>query len=83
MLAASGRRGGSQAGVGGTAESQPKAHHAKDLKAGKLKSLGGADIAVTIAEGKASFGGAHVVMTDIEATNGIVHVIDAVVMSKS
>ena len=57
--------------------------HAKDLKAGKLKSFGGADIAVTIADGKASFGGAHVVMTDIEATNGVVHVIDAVVMPKS
>lgn len=55
---------------------------AKAVKAGKVKTLGGAEVDVAIVDGKVSFGGANVVMTDIEATNGVVHVIDTVVMPK-
>jgi hypothetical protein len=47
--------------------------HAKPSRRARVKTLGGAESNVAIANGKVSFGGANVVMIDSEATNGLVH----------
>src|SRR5687767_9923057 len=54
---------------------------AKDVKAGKVKSVQGSDLTVSTGSG-VMLDGAKVVKTDIEADNGVIHVIDSVVMPK-
>ncbi len=44
------------------------------------KTLGGADLAVSAKDGKVEVGGAHVTQADLTATNGVIHVVDAVLM---
>ncbi len=65
------------------------AHHvvdgvvmAKDIKTGKQKTHGGTEVDVEAKGGKVAFGGAHVVSANHECTNGVIHVIDTVVMPK-
>ena len=41
------------------------------------------DVEFTVMDGKAYINGVEIVMTDIETTNGVIHVIDAVVMPKA
>lgn len=55
---------------------------ARDL-AGReyVETLGGARLAVSIENGSLVVGGSRVVINDIAATNGIVHVIDAVILA--
>lgn len=53
---------------------------AKDLKAGKVKTLAGTEVDVVIKDGKVTFGGALVNKADLDATNGVVHGLDAVVL---
>ncbi len=54
---------------------------AKDVvKLSKAKSVEGSDIAVRVMGGKVMVDNANVVKTDIEASNGVIHVIDAVIM---
>jgi uncharacterized surface protein with fasciclin (FAS1) repeats len=48
--------------------------------AGKLRTLAGQSIPVSIDEGRLVVGGAKVIATDIKADNGIIHAIDAVLM---
>lgn len=45
-----------------------------------LTMLNGADAEVVLADGVLSIAGAAVIMTDIETSNGIIHVIDAVML---
>ena len=52
----------------------------KDIKAGKVKTLAGTDVEVTMKDGKIFFGGSQVVLADVDATNGVIHGIDAVVL---
>jgi len=54
---------------------------AKDVKAGKVKTVQGSDLTVSTADG-VKVDGAHVVKTDIVADNGVIHVIDSVVLPK-
>ena len=54
---------------------------AADVKAGKVKSVQGSDITVTTAGG-VKVDAANVVKTDIAADNGVIHVIDSVIMPK-
>ncbi len=54
---------------------------AKDVKAGKVKTVQGSDITVTTAGGVA-VDNAKVTQTDIVADNGVIHVIDSVIMPK-
>jgi len=54
---------------------------AKDVKAGKVKSVQGSDLTIAVAGG-VMVDGAKVTATDIVADNGIIHVIDSVVMPK-
>lgn len=54
---------------------------AKDVvKLSKAKTVEGADVAITVMDGKVMVNKAHVVKTDIETSNGVIHVIDAVIM---
>ncbi len=50
------------------------------VKLTEAKSLQGDTIAITVANGGVKVDDANVVMTDIEASNGVIHVIDAVIM---
>ncbi|WP_228693759.1 fasciclin domain-containing protein [Lunatimonas sp.] len=54
-----------------------------DLKDGqKAKTVQGQEITVSLSGGKAMIDNATVTAADIEATNGIVHVIDSVILPK-
>jgi uncharacterized surface protein with fasciclin (FAS1) repeats len=55
---------------------------AADVKAGKVKTLNGKEITISVADGKVKVDGATVVKTDIVGTNGVIHVIDSVVLPK-
>lgn len=55
----------------------------KDLKNGqKAKTVQGSEVTVTLADGKAMIDNATVTTADIEASNGVVHVIDTVILPK-
>jgi uncharacterized surface protein with fasciclin (FAS1) repeats len=54
---------------------------AKDVKAGKVKTVQGSELTVTTMGG-VKVDNANVVKTDITASNGVIHVIDAVVLPK-
>ncbi len=55
---------------------------AKDVKAGQLKTVQGSNITVSTSYGDVSVNNAKVVKTDIVADNGVIHVIDTVIMPK-
>jgi uncharacterized surface protein with fasciclin (FAS1) repeats len=56
---------------------------AADLKDGqKVKTLQGEELTVSIKDGKVMINGANVTAADLTGTNGVVHVIDAVLMPK-
>jgi uncharacterized surface protein with fasciclin (FAS1) repeats len=54
---------------------------AKDVKAGKVKTVQGSELTVTTAGG-VKVDNANVVKTDITASNGVIHVIDTVVLPR-
>ena len=54
---------------------------AKDVKAGKVKTVQGSELTVATAGG-VKVDNANVVKTDIAADNGVIHVIDSVVLPK-
>lgn len=53
---------------------------AADVKSGAVQTLDGRKVEVAVEDGKVGFGGAKVTGTDIVASNGVIHVIDMVVM---
>jgi transforming growth factor-beta-induced protein len=53
------------------------------VKLSEAKSLQGEPIAIKVDGGKVMVNGANVVSTDIETSNGIIHVIDAVILPPS
>lgn len=55
---------------------------AAEVKTGEVKTVNGKDLSVKVADGKVTVNGANVVKTDIAASNGVIHVIDAVVLPK-
>jgi uncharacterized surface protein with fasciclin (FAS1) repeats len=55
---------------------------AADVKTGKVKTVQGGEIEVVVADGKVTVDGAKVVKTDIVGSNGVIHVIDTVIMPK-
>jgi uncharacterized surface protein with fasciclin (FAS1) repeats len=59
----------------------PGAVMAKDVKAGKVKTVQGQELTISTAGG-VKVDGANVVQTDIVASNGVIHVIDTVVLPK-
>jgi uncharacterized surface protein with fasciclin (FAS1) repeats len=54
---------------------------AADVKAGKVKTVQGSEITVTT-KGGVMVDKAKVVKTDVQADNGVIHVIDTVIMPK-
>lgn len=61
----------------------PGAVKAADLKDGqKLKTVQGKELTVSIKDGKVMIDGANVTIADVISSNGVTHVIDAVVMAK-
>ncbi|MBL0943825.1 MAG: fasciclin domain-containing protein [Hydrogenophaga sp.] len=54
---------------------------AKDVKAGKVKTVQGGEITVGTSGG-VTVDNAKVVATDVAASNGVIHVIDTVIMPK-
>jgi uncharacterized surface protein with fasciclin (FAS1) repeats len=54
---------------------------AKDVKAGKVKTVQGSDLTVSTTGG-VKVDGANVTKADIVADNGVIHVIDSVVLPK-
>ena len=54
---------------------------AKDVKAGKVKTVQGSGLTLSTSDG-VKVDGANVVKTDIVADNGVIHVIDSVVLPK-
>ena len=55
---------------------------AMDVKPGPVKSVQGSSFNVTVENGTVKVDGASVTKTDIAATNGVIHVIDTVIMPK-
>ncbi len=53
---------------------------AADVRSGPVKTLDGKKVEVAVENGKVGFGGAKVIGTDVMASNGVIHVIDTVVM---
>ena len=55
---------------------------ARDVKPGAVKTVEGASAAISTQGGKVMIDKANVVKTDIECSNGVIHVIDSVIMPK-
>ena len=52
-----------------------------DLSNGmKAKTVNGTEITITIADGKVKVNGAQVVLADVATSNGVIHVIDGVLL---
>ena len=52
------------------------------MKSGNPKTVNGQTVAIVVRDGKVFVDGAQVISTDIVTTNGVIHVIDAVIMPK-
>ena len=53
------------------------------LRAGRAKTLLGQEVTIKVQDGKARVNDAAIVKTDIDASNGVIHVIDSVLLPKS
>ena len=56
---------------------------AKDIKSGEMMTVQGSPLTASVSTSGVHVNGAHVKQADIAATNGVVHVIDAVIMPKN
>lgn len=52
------------------------------IKAGKAKTVQGSKVTIAKSNGKVTVDGATVIKADIDTTNGVIHVIDAVILPK-
>lgn len=55
---------------------------AADVKAGPVKTVEGSEATIKVEGGKVMIDGANVTATDVMASNGVIHVIDAVILPK-
>ncbi len=53
---------------------------AADVKSGEVKTVNGKKLDIKVTDGAVTVNGAKVVTTDIPASNGVIHLIDTVVM---
>ncbi len=53
-----------------------------DVKPGRVPTLEGQDLTIVINNGKVMVNNAHIVGVDVEASNGVIHVIDQVLVPK-
>jgi uncharacterized surface protein with fasciclin (FAS1) repeats len=56
---------------------------AKDVKSGDVMTVQGSSLTAAVTSSGVQVNGAHVKQTDIDATNGVIHSIDAVIMPKN
>ena len=56
---------------------------AKDVKAGKVKTVNGKEVKISVSDWGVKIDNAKVVKTDVSATNGVIHVIDHVILPQS
>ncbi len=56
---------------------------AADVKPGDVDTLAGESVKIAVADGNVTVNGAKVVKTDIAGTNGVIHVIDTVILPTS
>jgi len=56
---------------------------AADVKPGEVKTVAGDKATLKVADGKVTIDKANIVKTDIVGTNGVIHVIDAVILPNS
>lgn len=56
---------------------------AADVAAGEVATVNGQKATISITDGKVSIDSAGVVATDIEGSNGVIHVIDTVILPKN
>jgi uncharacterized surface protein with fasciclin (FAS1) repeats len=50
------------------------------VKLTSAKTVNGAEVKIVVADGKVKVDGANVVATDVKASNGVIHVIDSVIL---
>jgi len=55
---------------------------AADVKSGMVKAVNGKELTLVVANGAVTVDGAKVVTADVAASNGVIHVIDTVVLPK-
>jgi uncharacterized surface protein with fasciclin (FAS1) repeats len=55
---------------------------AKDVKSGPVKTVQGSNATLKVEGGKVTIDGATVAAADVAASNGVIHVIDTVIMPK-
>jgi uncharacterized surface protein with fasciclin (FAS1) repeats len=55
---------------------------AAQVKTGEVPALGGAKLDVKVDDGKVKVENANVIKADVKASNGVIHVVDAVIMAK-
>ena len=55
---------------------------AADVKTMKAKTVNGQELSIKVAYGKVTVDNANVIKTDVAASNGVIHVIDTVVLPK-
>ncbi len=55
---------------------------AADVKTMKAKTVNGQELSIKVAGGKVTVDNANVIKTDVPASNGVIHVIDTVVLPK-
>ncbi|MFP4166203.1 MAG: fasciclin domain-containing protein [Opitutales bacterium] len=53
---------------------------AKDVESGDVTTVNGQDVTVKVSDSGVTINGANVVKTDIWASNGVIHVIDEVML---
>ena len=53
------------------------------LEAGSATTLQGSDVTISVEDGQPMVNNANIVSTDIECSNGVIHVIDAVILPPS
>ena len=56
---------------------------AKDVKSGKVKTVLGKEVSIAASEWGVKVDNAKVIKTDVTASNGVIHVIDQVILPKS
>ncbi len=56
---------------------------AKDIRPGEIKTVEGSSLVATVDDGNVTVNGAKIVQRDIAASNGVIHAIDAVIMTKA
>jgi uncharacterized surface protein with fasciclin (FAS1) repeats len=56
---------------------------AADVASGDVSTVNGQKATIAVADGKVSIDNAGVVATDIEGSNGVIHVIDTVILPKN